>query len=132
MKNVSFLVIILVTLHAAGRLSAANIIPANHPYIQYFGRWDFTDPLAPAHGWPGVYIYTEFEGTSIGIRIADNAYYYNVFIDGVPHAIFHGTQSTVASYMLAVGLPDGQHTDPAHQKKRELVDEIQLQRLYSR
>jgi hypothetical protein len=91
-------------------LAAAELIPADHPYIQYFGRWDFSDPLAPAHGWPGVYIRTEFEGTSLGLRMADNAYYWNIFIDGERKTIFHGTQSGAASYTVVEGLPEGQHT----------------------
>ncbi|OIO19969.1 MAG: hypothetical protein AUJ54_06050 [Ignavibacteria bacterium CG1_02_37_35] len=27
----------------------ANVIIANHAYIQYFGRWNFTIPLAQTH-----------------------------------------------------------------------------------
>ena len=64
-----------------GTIYSSNIIPADNPNIQYFGRWDFTTPAAPTHSWPGVYIYAEFEGTSIGIRTNDNACWYNVFID---------------------------------------------------
>jgi len=32
---------------------AATIIPADNPYIQYSGRWDFTDPLALRIHGPG-------------------------------------------------------------------------------
>jgi hypothetical protein len=91
-------------------LWAQNSIPANHPYIQYYGRWDFSDPLAPTHSWPGVYIYAEFEGTSISVRTNDNFSYYNVFIDDSLYLIFHGTTSGVNSYTVASGLADTIHT----------------------
>jgi hypothetical protein len=89
---------------------SANFIPADHPYIQYFGRWDFTNPLTPSHSWPGVTIYAEFEGTSIGVKLSDNFTYFNVFIDGGPATIFKGTQSSATSYTLATGLAQGSHT----------------------
>jgi Carbohydrate esterase 2 N-terminal/Secretion system C-terminal sorting domain/GDSL-like Lipase/Acylhydrolase len=87
----------------------ANIIPADNPNIQYFGRWDFSNPAAPTHSWPGVYIYAEFEGTSIGMRTNDNACWYNVFIDDTLFSIFHGTSAVVTSYTLKDSLPDGNH-----------------------
>lgn len=89
---------------------AANEIPANHPYIQYFGRWDFTNPLAPTHSWPGVYVYAEFEGTSIGVKTDDNACWYNVFIDGAFTKVFQGKKAGINNYTLASGLQDGHHT----------------------
>jgi lysophospholipase L1-like esterase len=87
----------------------ANIIPPNDPDIQYYGRWDFSNPSAPTHSWPGVYIYAEFEGTSIGIRTNDNACWYNIFIDDTLFSIFHGTSTSVSSYTLKDSLPDGSH-----------------------
>jgi len=94
----------------AASLAGTRLIPADHPHIQYFGRWDFTDPLAPAHGWPGVYIRADFEGTSLGLRMTDDAYYWNLFIDGELVTIFHGMKSGTASYSVVEGLPDGQHS----------------------
>ncbi len=87
-----------------------TIIAADDPNIQYFGRWDFADPLAPTHSWPGVYIYVEFEGTSIGVKMNDNFDYYNVIIDDTILTVFHGTNSGISSYTLASGLPEGQHS----------------------
>ena len=72
-------------------IHAANIIPADNPNIQYFGRWDFTHPLAPSHSWPGVYVYAEFEGTSIGIRLNDNFCYWNV-IDKSQYCFLSGSE----------------------------------------
>lgn len=88
---------------------SSNLIPADNPYIQYYGRWDFSIPSAPTHSWPGVYIYAEFEGTSIGIRTNDNACWYNIFIDDTLFSIFHGISPSVTSYILKDNLPDGHH-----------------------
>ena len=91
-------------------LLSQNIIPANDPNIQYYGRWDMTDPTGPTHSWPGVYIYAVFQGTSIGIRTDDNFSYYNVFIDSTFVQVFHGNNSGINSYTLRSGLTDGTHT----------------------
>ncbi len=91
-------------------LFSANFIPANHPHIQYVGRWDMTDPLHPKHSWPGVQIYIEFTGTGIGVRMADDGHYYNVYLDGKFHSIFHGNQSEETDYVLADSLHAGPHT----------------------
>ena len=87
-----------------------NFVPANDPYIQYFGRWDTSDPLHPRFSWPGVYIVAEFGGTSIGIRLNDRTNYYNVYVDGSFRGVFHGTRPGAADYMLASGLENTRHT----------------------
>ena len=97
---------IVLVVHVA---HSSNTIPANNPYIQYYGRWDFSNPLAPTHSWPGVYLYAEFEGTSIGIITDDNFSYYNVFIDDTVVSIFHGTKGGVNFYTLVSSLLDGHH-----------------------
>jgi len=91
-------------------LHSSNLVPANDPSIQYYGRWDFSNPLAPTHSWPGVYIFAAFEGTSIGISLNDNFSYYNVFIDDTTFIDFHGTGSGISSYILKTGLQDTVHT----------------------
>ena len=56
-----------------------------------------------------MYIYAEFEGTSIGVRTNDNFSYYNVFIDDSLYTIFHGGVSGITSYTLASGLSNTKH-----------------------
>ncbi|HEX9652684.1 MAG TPA: SGNH/GDSL hydrolase family protein [bacterium] len=90
-------------------LSSPKFFPANHPYIQYSGRWDKSDPLHPQHSWPGVSVSAEFSGTSIGVRMADE-HYYNVYIDGQFHRVFKGTRADEADYILADSLRDGHHS----------------------
>jgi hypothetical protein len=89
---------------------ATNLIPANNPYIQYFGRWDVADSLHPKYAWPGVYLYAEFSGTKVGIRLADATNYFNVYIDGKLHSVFHGTKTGEADYILADSLENTKHT----------------------
>lgn len=90
-------------------ISSPQFIPADHPHIQYSGRWDMSDPLHPRHSWPGVSIYAEFSGTCIGVRMADE-HYYNVYIDGQFHGVFKGKQSGETDYVLADSLQDRRHT----------------------
>ena len=105
-----FLICCIALIQVNSMVNAANNIPANHPYIQYYGRWDFSDSLAPSHSWPGVYLFAKFEGTSIGVRMNDNYCYYNIFIDGKLLSVFKGNSAGIASYTLASGLPDSTHT----------------------
>ncbi len=70
MKRISELIAVLL-FHAVvftGSLYPENLATADHPYIQYFGRWDFTNPAAPSHSWPGVAVRAEFEGKSLGVH----------------------------------------------------------------
>jgi hypothetical protein len=91
-------------------LYSTQFIPANHPSIQYYGRWDMSDSLHPKHSWPGVYISAVFNGKSIGIRMSDSVNYYNVYIDGKFLKVFHGTKSCEIDYMLADSLENAHHT----------------------
>ena len=83
-------------------------VPANDPSILYTGRIDFSDPLAPRFDWPGILIEANFEGPSIGARIADGGNDYNVFIDGKPEKIVV-TKNGIEEYTLAEGLGAGTH-----------------------
>jgi len=95
---------------SGGDSLASKDIPANHPYIQYFGRWSFTDSLAPAHSWPGVYLIARFQGTSLGVKFKDNYTYYNIFVDDSLVKIFLGNSSSLTTYPIIKGLKDTVHT----------------------
>ena len=106
-----FLALIVINLlNVGGVIYSSAFIHADNPNIQYFGRWDMTDKLHPKHSWPGVYIYAEFTGTSIGVRLADNINYYNVYIDGNIYKVFHGDKESEADYILADSLENTRHT----------------------
>ena len=59
-----------------------QFLAAPHPHIQYWGRWDSSDSLYVRHSWPGVSVVAEFTGTRIGVRMADNDHYWNIYLDG--------------------------------------------------
>jgi hypothetical protein len=88
---------------------AKRFVPPNNPCIEYAGRWDLSDSLDPRHSWPGVFIETIFSGDSIGVRMADNVNYYDVYIDGKLHSVFHGSDSGNTDYIVADSLGQGHH-----------------------
>lgn len=93
----------------AGTIFSSTYIPADDSNIKYYGRWDFSNPKAPTHSWPGAYIKASFEGTSLGIRMADKYCYYNIFIDDLPVIIFKGTSRSMTDYSIIKDLKNGKH-----------------------
>ena len=61
--------ILLLTLHQLP-LFADILIPPDNPRINYYGRFDFSDPLQPRFNWSGAIIEVTFPGPKIGMRIA--------------------------------------------------------------
>jgi hypothetical protein len=107
----NFIIFMLSSFTGVSNMSyGAQIVAANHPHIQYFGRWDVSDPLRPRHSWPGVYLYAEFTGSFIGARLDDGVNYYNVYIDGRLRTVLHADRIGEAEYALADSLSDGKHT----------------------
>jgi len=64
-----------------------NTVSAANPMIQYSGRIDFSDPLAPRFDWSGISITAAFHGTSIGFLLDDAGNNYNVIVDGQPNTV---------------------------------------------
>ena len=52
--------------------STVDTIPANNRYIEYTGRIDFRNPLAPTFSYSGVSIRAYFTGTSISMIMDDD------------------------------------------------------------
>lgn len=90
--------------------NAGNIIPANHDLIEYTGRIDFSDPLAPAFSYSGVSVRAVFQGTGISAILSDDKgqNYYEVILDGNPHKTMHVTKD-LNTYILAEELNDTIH-----------------------
>lgn len=107
---VKSLYVVFLFLGMSTMLFSKQFLPANNPFIQYYGRWDMTDSLHPKHSWPGVYLVAEFSGTSIGIRMTDSINYYNVYIDGKFFKVLHGIKTGEANYVLADSLANTRHT----------------------
>ncbi|MFB9863495.1 SGNH/GDSL hydrolase family protein [Rufibacter immobilis] len=113
-----FLFLVCLTLPACKTSAPAAQTPvlfeADHPYIQYTGRIDFSNPKAPRFWTPGVYITAKFRGTSCQILLNDEEYggkhnYLEVIVDnGTPYRIqTTGKSNTI---QVAHNLPPGEHT----------------------
>jgi hypothetical protein len=109
MKHTLF-IFLFIFIGTSYMLISSTFIAANHPFIQYHGRWDQTDSLHPKHSWPGIFITAEFSGTSIGVRLADSINYYNVSIDGKFIKVLHGTKAGDTDYLLVEHLSNTHHT----------------------
>ncbi|NLG18383.1 MAG: SGNH/GDSL hydrolase family protein [Fibrobacter sp.] len=62
-------------------VDCTNFIRSDDPGIQYFGRFDFSNPEAPGFDWPGVYIKARFEGTSCR-AVLSGKNRYDAYVDG--------------------------------------------------
>ena len=84
------------------------------PAIRFVGRSDDRDPAGPIFGWPGSRILARFDGTQVGVRLAETAYLdgpseWDVAIDGQwqPKIVL---QIGLNQLSLAKNLPPGPHT----------------------
>lgn len=77
------------------------------PGIQYFGRWDLSDPDRAVASWGAVYFKARFEGTSVTLRLKDGGNEFEYRIDGGDLTRLSTTVET--EYELASGLEDGEH-----------------------
>lgn len=100
---------------AKAQRKALTFFKADHPYIQYTGRIDFSNPLLPRFWAPGVYIRAKFIGTYCEVILNDevlsgnNHNYIEIIIDSKkPFRI----QTTGKNNIIkaAGGLSDGAHT----------------------
>jgi hypothetical protein len=77
--------------------------------IHFLGRFDTSDPQAPAFSWPGTAIVTRFSGTGLTVSLHDDGNnFFAVSIDGgAPNVL--ATSSASDTYTMAQGLPEGEH-----------------------
>ncbi len=90
--------------------SESTSINADNELIEYTGRIDFSDPLAPKFSYSGVSIRACFSGTGISAIMNDDQgeNYYNVILDGQVTSTFRVSKGN-KSYVLAEGLTDTIH-----------------------
>lgn len=88
--------------------AAATYVDADNAGLQYFGRFDHSDPKGPRFEWTACHIRASFQGTSLGVRLNDGANNYNVFVDGELVSVLV-TQNVVTEYQVASGLTAGDH-----------------------
>jgi hypothetical protein len=91
-----------------------KLYKADDPKIQYFGRIDFSDPLAPRFWSPGVYVRAKFKGTDCQVLLndeilgGDNHNYIEIAIDNQPPVRIKLT-GKINVIQAAQGLADTQH-----------------------
>jgi lysophospholipase L1-like esterase len=87
---------------------------ADHSFIQYTGRIDFTNPRLPRFWQPGVYITIKFTGKKCEVILNDevlwkkNHNYLEIVVDGVAKRI--QTRSAHDTIVAAENLSEGVHT----------------------
>lgn len=88
-------------------------IAADHEYLQYTGRIDFTVPNVPEFSWPGTMIQARFTGSALSL-VLDDQYgknYFNVFIDdNWENPIIIKADKGKKTYLLANDLDNGPHS----------------------
>lgn len=90
--------------------SAAVTITPDNSAIQYYGRFDMSNPLLPRCEWTGSHIKAAFTGTSVSATVVSNArVYLDILIDSV---LVKGDSATTVerNIVCATGL-----TNTAHQ-----------------
>jgi lysophospholipase L1-like esterase len=80
---------------------------ADDPHMQYYGRWDFSNPKAPASDWGAVYIKAVFEGPQVSVAIDDDGNDYQYSIDSGDFKIIESNGNH--DYLLETGLNDSSH-----------------------
>ena len=107
-SSIFLLFFFLLTLHQLP-LFADILIPPDNPQINYYGRFDFSDPLQPRFNWSGAIIEVTFPGPKIGMRIAHNDAYYDIEIDGMLDTTIH-TDFNTREYIFRDDLSEDLHT----------------------
>jgi hypothetical protein len=94
--------------------TSLSFYSADHPFIYYTGRIDFSDPMLPRFWQPGVYFHTKFVGEKCELILQDevlwgkNHNYLEVVVDGIARRI--QTKSVQDTIVVAQGLSAGVHT----------------------
>jgi lysophospholipase L1-like esterase len=89
-----------------GSTGAAGDGSTQDPNLQYYGRWNQTDPAFYTMGWAGGYVEAAFTGSSIGVKLRNTIdLYYSV--DGGAETWLRAVSGNVT---IRTGLSSGAHT----------------------
>jgi hypothetical protein len=94
-------------------LAEVNKIEADHEYLQYTGRIDFSERSAPRLSWPGTYIKAYFVGHSVSVIFDDQwgRNYFSVFIDeNWDKPLIIDCIEGIETYLVASGLSNAEHS----------------------
>jgi hypothetical protein len=113
-KNLLALFFIFVTNSLTAQRSSIVFFAPDHPYIQYTGRIDFSNPKVPRFWQPGVYINVKFVGESCEVILNDEVLwgtkhnYLEIVVDG--KAVRLQTKSKRDTIRVVENLSAGIHT----------------------
>jgi hypothetical protein len=104
-----------------------DTITADHPFIEYTGRIDFTNPKTPGFSYSGVSIRASFKGSNISVILNDtkSKNYYNVILDQKVISKFK-VDSGIKTYELAKGLAEGVHEIELFKLTEEMFGKTQF------
>lgn len=91
--------------------AADVVIPPDNPGINYYGRFDFSNPKSPRFNWSGSVIeFTVSGAAAVSMEFTDGAGYFDVEIDGKLQADPVKADSYAAKkYAVASGLTPDKH-----------------------
>ena len=106
---------------------ASDTISADNIKIEYTGRIDFSNPLAPEFAYSGISVRACFSGTSIAAILKDESgnNYYNILLDGnIIDTLNVSTNQT--TYSFAEGLQDTIHEIEIFKRTEESFGKTQF------
>jgi hypothetical protein len=112
MQTLKLKLLILSIILCAGQALAGATIQPDDTQLQYTGRVDFANPVAPVLSWPGSSIEGNFTGTSLAVKLDDQLgkNFFNVFIDrDLAHPVIVEAGAGGKTYPVAAGLAPGAH-----------------------
>ena len=118
-------------------LDESGFQPANHQFIQYLGRIDFSDSTKPVFSYPAVSIEFLFEGTSASVYMKDfsdraieptgrpRRNMFNVYIDQNEPFVLE-LNDTSLLYLLVKDLKDTVHSARVVKRTESLVGKVEF------
>jgi lysophospholipase L1-like esterase len=91
--------------------AADTLISPDDPGINYYGRFDFSNPKAPCFNWSGTTIEFMISGSvTVGMEFTDGAGYYDIEVDGAPQPTpVYADSWNSKKYVLASALSTSSH-----------------------
>jgi lysophospholipase L1-like esterase len=84
------------------------LISADNPHINYYGRFDMSDPSNPVFNWSGTVIEANFPGPTIGMKMSHNNAWYDIEIDGQIDTVINCGSDQ--NHIFRTGLSTSLHT----------------------
>ena len=94
-----------------GAFAADILVSPDDPGINFYGRFDFSNPKAPRFNWSGSTIELLVSGTTtLGMELTDGAGYYDIEVDGTVQSVpLYANSWSSTKYVLATVLTTVSH-----------------------